>query len=521
MQSATQSAPDLRDRFVGFAFAAADLLAEIGPDGRILFAAGAYRERFGGEAEQFVGRPLKALIAPEDHAGLEIALSLLAARGRLAPISLRLDTPDRITMALAGLRLPHRSGVSWLTLARIAVLAPEADCGFAAAAAFREAVEARVGGASPGGLGLVEVGGWQQLPQTARHGLEASIAAAMREAGGAGSMAAEMATGRFGVLSPSALDMTDVQQRIGRILAASGAGRPVTSTAIPLGTGGAAVPEAMRALRFALTCFTAKGTAAVREAGFGAGLRTFLERAEDRASGMRIAIENGRFRMVFQPVVSLADRKMHHFEALLRPFPLAGHERDSTQEFVSFAEAMGMAELLDQAVLRRVVQVLPGTSARVAVNVSGISMQSSRFREELMGCLDNDPRLAKQLMVELTETADIDDVPAVADMVNRLASAGVPVCLDDFGAGFAAFRYLREFRVHFVKIDGSYVHRATTGARDSGFVGAMVELARCAGAGSIAEMVETEHHATTMQSLGVQFGQGWLFGRPGALPGTL
>ena len=96
----------------------------------------------------------------------------------------------------------------------------------------------------------------------------------------------------------------------------------------------------------------------------------------------------------------------------------------------------------------------------------------------------------------------------------------MPVCLDDFGAGGAAFRYLREFGVDYVKIDGLYVRAATRGARERGFVASMVELAGTVGARVVAEMIETEEQAALMRDLGVQFGQGWLFGRPGTLPGA-
>ena len=95
------------------------------------------------------------------------------------------------------------------------------------------------------------------------------------------------------------------------------------------------------------------------------------------------------------------------------------------------------------------------------------------------------------------------------------------MCVDDFGVGAAAFSYLREFGVDYVKIDGLYVQRATLGARERGFVASMVELAAAAGAQVVAEMIETEEQAKLMQSLGAQFGQGWLFGRPGLLPGVI
>jgi EAL domain-containing protein (putative c-di-GMP-specific phosphodiesterase class I) len=510
-----------RDRFVGFAFAAADLLAEIDAARSMTFVAGSFRERFGCDAEQFLGKPVSSLIAPEDQAGLEIALSVLASRGRLTPISLRLGNAARTVVAMSGLHLPNNAGVSWLTMARLPAEPAAANC-VAAGPLFREAIESRLKSAEPCGMGLVEVGGWSRLEPERRRELEASIAAAMRDAGGEGALAAEMADGRFGVLGGADIDMAELQTRIGNILRVAGAARPVSSTGIPLKAAGAfGSPDEMRAMRYALSSFAGNGVAAVRRAGFDHGLRGFLERTEARAAAVRGAIERNRFRLVYQPVVALSDRAVHHFEALIRPYPIEGHDSDSTQDFVTFAEAVGLAEVLDSAVLHRTAEALRGAHARVAINVSGISMQSAQFRNTLLQVIGADAVLCERLMVELTETADIEDVPAAVHTVNRLAEAGVPVCLDDFGAGFAAFRYLREFKVDFVKIDGSFVRHAGAGARESGFITAMADLAKCVGADTIAEMIETEAQAQCMLGLGVQYGQGWLFGKPGGLPGSL
>jgi EAL domain-containing protein (putative c-di-GMP-specific phosphodiesterase class I) len=511
----------MRDRFVGLAFAAADLLAEIGPDRRLTFAVGAFGERFGHESEFYVGKPFAGLIAPEDQAGLEIALSLLSSRGRLPPVSLRLADAARTPMSLSGLHLPNNRGVTWLTLARLPA-APAAADGVSVGPLFRETIETRMKGAEPCGLGLVEVGGWTRLDPERRRGLEASIAGALRQAGGEGAMTAEMADGRFGVVGGPHIDMGELQGQIGAILRAAGAARPVSGTGISLVTSEEAVSrEAVRAMRYAIASFSGGGVEGVKRAGFDAGLRGFLGKTEARAAAVRGAIERGRFRLVYQPVVDLASRDIHHFEALIRPHPIEGQECESTQEFVVFAEAVGLAEALDGAVLHRTVQALHGTRARVAVNVSGLSMQSEAFREKLLGLVDTDDTVKRGLIVELTETADIEDVPAAVDTVERLAAAGVPVCLDDFGAGFAAFRYLRAFKVDFVKIDGSFVRSAGAGARESGFITAMTDLARCVGAASIAEMIETEAQAAAMRRLGVELGQGWLFGKPGSLPGSL
>ena len=121
------------------------------------------------------------------------------------------------------------------------------------------------------------------------------------------------------------------------------------------------------------------------------------------------------------------------------------------------------------------------------------------------------------LLIEFTETAEIEDMDGAAETVRQLRAAGVPVCIDDFGAGGAAFRYLRELRADYVKLDGAFVQRAENSDRDRGIVQAMIEAARAVGAATIAEMIETEGQARLMRNLGVEYGQGWLFGRPGGM----
>jgi len=158
------------------------------------------------------------------------------------------------------------------------------------------------------------------------------------------------------------------------------------------------------------------------------------------------------------------------------------------------------------------------------VNVSGLSLQSDSFCSRLLAMLDSNrqagPRICQRLLLELTDTAEIEDMPSAAANIEAIRSRGVGVCLDDFGTVAAAFRYLREFRFDFVKIDGSYVHNAPLSARERGSVAAMVGLAAGAGARVIAEMVETPEQAQLMRMLGVEFGQGYLFGRPGVLSGS-
>ncbi len=126
----------------------------------------------------------------------------------------------------------------------------------------------------------------------------------------------------------------------------------------------------------------------------------------------------------------------------------------------------------------------------------------------------------RRLLVELTETAEIEDVATAATTLKRLREQNIGICLDDFGAGAAAFRYLRDFPVDYLKIDAAYVQGALRGERERNVVTSMLELARSVGAETIAEGIETRELARLMEQLGCTFGQGWLFGKAAPLPGT-
>ena len=515
-----------KDRFLAFAFAASDLLVEVHRDGTIAFAAGAFKARFGVIPEQFVGRHMRQLFSLGDHTTLDLAISTTVLRGRLPPLILRLSDPDATLMVVSGLALPSAAGRLCFTMGQVPALpAPHA---IGSAEAFARVAEAQLRGEEAGAVGLLEVANWSEtrsaLPAEAQRALGAEITEVLARLGGPGAVAGEIADGRFGVLSQQQPDMRALAQALETVLRghAGTVRTQLQSAGLSLDRGGLTGAQAARALRFALARFASGGTEATNEAGFRDGLADFIASAELRARAVRSSIAEGRFRLAFQPVVNLLTREVHHYEALLRPIFTPGSTIQNTQDFVTFAEAVGLSEELDWAVMQQVMIALresPGAS--IAVNVSGLSMQSPRFRERMLGAVEQSAQLRGRMLVELTETADIEDTVSAALSINGLRAAKVPVCIDDFGAGSAAFRYLREFRVDYVKLDGAYVRGALHNAREHGFLLSMVELANFVGAKVIAETIETEPEADLMREVGVEYGQGWLFGRPGALPTSL
>jgi EAL domain-containing protein (putative c-di-GMP-specific phosphodiesterase class I) len=513
-------APSAADRFLTFAFAAAEMLVETDTDGRITFAEGAFPARFGRTGQSFLGQPVQALVARDQRSGVGTALELLSATGRIRPTAIRLSDPARSAFSMAGLASPSQAGRFCLTFAPLPNELPGGPLpgGPGLARAAEEML--RGGEHANGALGLIELTG-DGGALAPRADLAARIQAVLASHGGAGAVAADFGSGRFGVLpAEGAPDVQALASQVALLMAQHGLPGQIATRSLPLESEGLNPLQATRALRFALSTFSRGGDAALAKAGFAGGLAGFVTAATDRATALRRTIAERRFRLAFQPIVLLEDRLPHHYEALLRPIATPGSPYDQASEFIALAETVGLSEALDWAVVETACEAARAASgARIACNLSGLSLQSPAFRDQLCAMLEASPDLARRLLVEITETAEIEDEAEAIRTIDALRDLGLPVCIDDFGAGAAAFRYLRLFRVDFVKVDGIYVTHAVECGRDRGFISAMVDLANTVGAQVVAERIETEAQAAVMRDLGVTFGQGYLFGRPGALPG--
>lgn len=520
MQDILRPPPPAADRFLTFAFAAAELLVETDAENRITFAEGAFPARFGRPARSFVGQPVQELVARDLRSGVGTALELLSATGRIRPTAIRLSDSAQSPFSLAGLAGPGRERRFCLTFAPLPHELPGGPLpgGPGLARAAEEMIRTQDAGAA---IGLIELTG-DDGALSPRADLAARIQNVLATHGGAGALAADFGAGRFGLLPGEGMpDLGAIASHVALLLAQHGLPGRIGTRAMTLGPEELNPVQATRALRFALSAFARGGDAALAKAGFEGGLSGFVASAAERATALGRTIAERRFRLAFQPIVLLADREAHHYEALLRPIATPGTPYNEASEFIALAETVGLSEALDWAVVETALEAARAAGkARIACNLSGLSLQSPGFRERLCARLSAEPELARRLLVEITETAEIEDEVEAVRCVDALRTLGLPICIDDFGAGAAAFRYLRTFQVDFVKLDGIYVMNSVESERDRGFIAAMVDLAHTVGAQVVAERIETEAQAKLMAELGVAFGQGWLFGKPGALPGT-
>ena len=507
---------DDNERFVAFAFASAEIVIETDMAGLITYAAGALHSRFGRPADSFIGEMLRSLVAPADHEALASAQLLLSESGRLQPLLVRLADKQRSRLAIAGLALPAtgRPARLYFTLARSPM--PLATMRAGTPHTLARATEARLRGGEACALSFLEIAGDRSALLAASDAIGQALETLAPDA-----VASEVAPGRFGLLGPggTAAGLVAMAAALEATLRREGLAASVASQLLPVDTAGLSSVQAVRALRQALNAFTRDGVPGLAEAGFAEGLAGYIRNAGQKAAGLRRAIRGGHFALAFQPIVRIGNRAVHHYEALIRPKDIPGHSFGDPQGFVMMVEALGLADELDLAVAREACKAAQRAGVSVALNLSGQSVQDIAFRGRLLALLQADPACkAGLVLVEMTETAEIEDVDEAARTASALRDLGVAFCLDDFGAGAADIRMLRSLKPDIVKLDGSYISGIDEGGREHAFVAGMIEIARAAGAEIVAERVETEAEAAALGALSVEYGQGWLFGRPGPLP---
>jgi len=180
---------------------------------------------------------------------------------------------------------------------------------------------------------------------------------------------------------------------------------------------------------------------------------------------------------------------------------------------------MDLIEPLDMAILEETLFTLQkDPKLMLAVNVSGRSLMSDGYVDTAIRKLKESPASHGRLMFELTESAAVEDLQAADRRLQSLRAAGCEVCLDDFGAGAASLAYLQQLTLDLLKIDGRYIRDLQHGGRESTFVKHLVNMCAELKVRTLAEMVETAECEEAVRLAGVDYAQGWLYGRAAEAP---
>ncbi len=511
------------ERILGLAFASADLLFEIGPDGRIATLLGASRALLGGAEEEWRHWHWSVLFESADHMLIQASLEALRTVGQRRTLEVHL-APRRDGRVRRGRLSVSRVLQSSQNLSCALVLEAQAvppplrahdGSGLLGPSTLLDSLEAALEGpdAASAALNLDFVclsgldAGLSRVSAEAAQTTRARIAGVLRAASPNGACAAQVSPDKYALLRAEGVDPDAVTERLSR--AAEQAGVEISAAAASIRLDAAEPDASLKALRHALERYITDGPDAAAQSFAGVLKRTIEQRVT-----FKTAVARRDFELVYQPVVNLRDRRVHHVEALAR-----FEDGRSPAIAIRLAEDLDMIHDFDLAVAEAACAALRADPSLggggVAINLSGRSLTTPQVIDKLLKTVRTATD-AGRILIEITETSVMADLDLAQQQVLRLRELGVEICLDDFGVGAASFEYLRRLSLDVVKIDGRFIANVNGDDKDRTLLKHMVELCRGLNLKTVAEMVETEAVAHVVSDLGVDYGQGWLFGRPAA-----
>lgn len=225
------------------------------------------------------------------------------------------------------------------------------------------------------------------------------------------------------------------------------------------------------------------------------------------------ALRKKQVMLAYQPIVqTLRPDRPAFFEGLIRVLDKTGRVIPA-REFIEVAETTETGRQLDCLALELGLKALTENKyLRLAINMSARSIGYPRWKETLMSGLNGDPTIAERLILEITESSAMVMPDLVSVFMSDLQSMGISFALDDFGAGYTAFRYLKDFYFDMVKIDGEFIRGIADNPDNQVLTQALVSVAKHFDMYTVAEFVETAEDAAYLTEIGIDCMQGHYFG---------
>lgn len=233
------------------------------------------------------------------------------------------------------------------------------------------------------------------------------------------------------------------------------------------------------------------------------------------------ALQNDKFELFAQPISCLKDPDNHYsYEILLRIFDHKKKDFVSSQELITAAESLEVTTRIDQWVCEKVFEDISEKMKaqvripNISINLSGHSIVSVAFEKFLLELTEKYKVPTNYICFEITESVAVKSITRAQNFIRNLKKVGFKFSLDDFGVGYCSFNYLNQLDVDHVKIDGSFVSAMLDDATQFATVQAITNVARTMNIKTIAEFVEKPEIIKALKVIGVDYGQGYIFGKP-------
>ena len=240
-----------------------------------------------------------------------------------------------------------------------------------------------------------------------------------------------------------------------------------------------------------------------------------LEARNTLESDLRDAVARCQFELHYQPFFDFQSGERRGLEALVRwRHPTRG--LIPPDQFIPLAEETGLIVPLGEWVLKRACDDATSWPAdiKVAVNLSPVQLKQAELFDVIRSALRSSGLPPERLEIELTESVLLERAVENHALMERLKGIGISLALDDFGTGYSSLSCLTAFPFDKIKVDKSFIGNLANGHKSSAIISSIVALARGLGMSVTAEGVETHEQFERLRTLGVNFAQGYLLGRP-------
>ena len=261
---------------------------------------------------------------------------------------------------------------------------------------------------------------------------------------------------------------------------------------------------------------------AMRQAGNSSVIyQTSVSREAKREFNSRCAIElikclrEETCSLAYQPIVDAQTGQPIMYEALLRLPEAEGQSDLSVAEIIPLAERLGLAHLIDRAVLQLIIQALhENQDLRLNMNVSSTTVGDAFRQDQLLDLLNSNKAVANRLTMEFSETVTLANLKTARRFMECLHDVGTCVAIDHFGHGYASMRHLRELPIDVVKLDGTLCKDISNHPENKILVKSLMELAKNSNIKIVAEWIESQEDAEVLAQLGADYLQGYHIGQP-------
>ncbi|HEY1360520.1 MAG TPA: EAL domain-containing protein [Thermoleophilaceae bacterium] len=270
-----------------------------------------------------------------------------------------------------------------------------------------------------------------------------------------------------------------------------------------------------------MAMYAAKEAGRDRLSVYEPGSETAAANSASWIDRIRRALDEDRFELHAQPILDIAKDEVSQHELLIRMLDEDG-ELVPPAAFLGVAERFGLVQSIDRWVVAQAIRLMErelqaGRELRLEVNLSGRSVDDRELPVVIQEELSKTSVNPDNLILEITETTLISNMADARRFAETLTRVGCRFALDDFGAGFGSYYYLKHLPLHYLKIDGDFIRNLPTSMTDQLMVKAMVQVAKGLGMKTIAEFVGNDETMVFLREYGVDYAQGFHIGKPAPL----